>query len=120
MKVIKRLFYIFIILIFVLFLYKFISTNSSPVEIKFYQFSSGEIPLYMALFVSFLSGFLLVFVYALFEMLKAEGKLKRVQRKYNKLLAELEEIKKIPILEPALLDETDKKTEEKNSNTTNS
>ncbi len=72
-------------------------SNKFPVEIYFFSFSSGVIPLYIPVFIAFLLGFLGGIVALSFSRHKHKREIGRLQSENHLLIEELDNLRNIPL-----------------------
>ncbi|MDQ6975911.1 MAG: LapA family protein [Mariprofundaceae bacterium] len=71
--------------------------NKQPVYIHFFSFSSGMIPLYIAVFIAFLFGFLGGIIALSFSRYKHKREIQRLQGENQRLAEELDNLRNIPL-----------------------
>ncbi len=89
MRILMFLFWLFLFVVFVLFAV----LNMHPVELNFYLYRTGQVPLFIVVIVSVLFGALLSSLYYLLDYLKLKYRLRekdKTIKDLNKRLSELE------------------------------
>ncbi|MBZ0263131.1 LapA family protein [bacterium] len=69
-----------------------LQNQQGEVEIQFLKWSTGEIPLYLALFAAFAFGMVTFLLISVFSHLQVLSELGKVKKQKKKLDAELEEV----------------------------
>lgn len=99
MKTLKRIIFVILLILFILFCAKFISQNNQGIVLKLFSYQTTPIPLYVIVIVSFGIGLLLITTLAIFGILKSEFKLIRQRKKIDKLEKKLHETSEVEEIE---------------------
>ncbi len=86
--------WIVLLLIIIVVLTFSLQNQSEAVIIKFMNWESNEVPLYITLFVAFGFGMVSFLLIAVFQQLQTLSDLSRTKRKFKKLEAERDELQK--------------------------
>jgi len=91
--------WVFVLLIMVILLWFSLQNLDQFVTIKFWKYQVVDVPMIMALFVSFIIGALVWFLVALFQMLQVKTEMHGIRRENSKLQRELADLRNMSIEE---------------------
>ncbi len=89
MRLYKKLFLIIILFILIVTMGEFISSNNVEMPIKFFNYSTNPLPLYLIIFLSFVIGLLIIIIFMFLGITRQEFKIIRQSRTIRKLQEKL-------------------------------
>ncbi|MFH1729048.1 MAG: LapA family protein [Pseudomonadota bacterium] len=92
MRLLKKVFFIVLIIAIVLILGDFVASNTQEITISFLRKPVGPIPLYLIILLSIGSGILFMILLVFFEILRSGVYITHLRRKVNKLNKKLDKV----------------------------